>query len=379
MLQSGLNENWWADSMEFYTYLRNVTDLFSDGKTPYERRFGQPLWRTDYSMWFIGWVSPKNCERPVKDPSICKESLTWIVPRIRIVRGGNLEGWRTGCRPWRVGDDGRIGNLLEKTQWELWKRMGKNAKLKEKQKWSNEKLHLDNARNLRGVYFIDPEDTEFKETIKNARKKLETPVAPAMPCKIMKKNCGSGASNKIETRFACILESLWIYKTAYGRVITKSPWRPNCRKRKQFTTALWFGTQICSYASSYENSRSKSCGGQGMGKIGEIFGVEPDKSQKQERSDRWSKDEGRKSSFRLTDGHMSFEKISELETKHQKVQRSSCAPRWYCRRRFGGLCSVHRSRNHQHLKWQPQKSWISFPDCLVATDKQRTQYLLIPG
>ena len=27
--------------MECYTYLRNVTDLLSDGKTPYGRRFGQ--------------------------------------------------------------------------------------------------------------------------------------------------------------------------------------------------------------------------------------------------------------------------------------------------------------------------------------------------
>ena len=54
LLQSGLNESWWADSMECYTYLRNVTDLLSDGKTPYERRFGQPFQRTDYSIWFIG-------------------------------------------------------------------------------------------------------------------------------------------------------------------------------------------------------------------------------------------------------------------------------------------------------------------------------------
>ena len=69
---------------------------------------------------------------------------------------------------------------------ELWKSMGKHAKLKEKQKWSEEKLHLENARKLRGIYFIDPEDKELKETIKNARKKLETPVAPAMPCKIVK-------------------------------------------------------------------------------------------------------------------------------------------------------------------------------------------------
>ena len=35
LLQSGLNESWWADSMECYTFLRK--------KTPYERRFGQPL------------------------------------------------------------------------------------------------------------------------------------------------------------------------------------------------------------------------------------------------------------------------------------------------------------------------------------------------
>ena len=84
--------------------------------------------------------------------------------------------------------------------------MGKHAKLKEKQKWSNEKIHLENARNLRGIYFTDPEDKEFKETIKNARKKLETSVPPAMPCEIPK-NCGSDVPNKIQTKLACLLEA----------------------------------------------------------------------------------------------------------------------------------------------------------------------------
>ena len=78
--------------------------------------------------------------------------------------------------------------------------MGKNAKLKEKQKWSFEQPKLDNARKLRGICFIDPEDKEFKETKKNARRILETPIAPAILCKIMKKNCGSGASNKIKNK-----------------------------------------------------------------------------------------------------------------------------------------------------------------------------------
>ena len=61
--------------------------------------------------------------------------------------------------------------------------------------------------------------------------------------------------------------SWWIYKTAYGRSIAKSSWRSYCRKRKQFITALQFGSQIYSYASSYKNSSSKSSSGQGMGKL----------------------------------------------------------------------------------------------------------------
>ena len=93
---------------------------------------------------------------------------------------------------------------------ELWEKMGKIAKLKERQKWSHDKPQLDNARKLRRIYFMDPEDKEFKETIKNARKKLETPVAPAMPCKISKnsQNCGNGGkSKKTKTKLACILEA----------------------------------------------------------------------------------------------------------------------------------------------------------------------------
>ena len=42
LLESGLNESWWTDSMECYTFLRNVQDLLSDGKTPCERRFRKP-------------------------------------------------------------------------------------------------------------------------------------------------------------------------------------------------------------------------------------------------------------------------------------------------------------------------------------------------
>ena len=93
LLQSGLNEKWWADSMECCTYLRNIQDLLSDGKAPYERRFWETIWK-DQSFRLVHWLSITLFLRtgPIKNPSIGKESLTWIVPWIRIVRGRNLEG-----------------------------------------------------------------------------------------------------------------------------------------------------------------------------------------------------------------------------------------------------------------------------------------------
>ena len=92
LLQSGLDEKWWAYSMEWYTYLRNIQDLLSHGKTPHERRFGKPFIGSIIPFGSLVEYLPYFCERPVKNPSIWKESLTWIVPWIRSVRGWNLEG-----------------------------------------------------------------------------------------------------------------------------------------------------------------------------------------------------------------------------------------------------------------------------------------------
>ena len=88
--------------------------------------------------------------------------------------------------------------------------MATNAKLREKQKWAIEKPKLVNARRLSGIYFIDPEDKESKETIGNARRKLETPMAPAMPCKTCKKSKHGetrGKTNEMKSKLACILEA----------------------------------------------------------------------------------------------------------------------------------------------------------------------------
>ena len=56
------------------------------------------------------------------------------------------------------------------TLWpETWKDMSDASKRKEMQKWAIEKPKLDNARKLRGIYFKDRADEEFKDIMKKAR------------------------------------------------------------------------------------------------------------------------------------------------------------------------------------------------------------------
>ena len=45
---------------------------------------------------------------------------------------------------------------------DMWKHMSGAAKKKAKQRWTIEKPKLDNARQLRGMFFIEPINEEFK-------------------------------------------------------------------------------------------------------------------------------------------------------------------------------------------------------------------------
>ena len=390
LLQSGLNESWWADSMECYTYLPNVTDSLSDGKTPYERRFGQPfkgpiipfgslveyypiiakdqsrihqfgkkvfpglflgyalhaggIWKGDVlfadleeletmdaseiyakrldakeeifpkengkfiflvadgriklvggdqelrtstlirdhpirgegqrdflgesdgsllpphdsfpdagearnDFWSMSgnFIYHHHVEPRVKLYSPRKESFPFPLKYIDVSRTtqtnlngmresriddySNIGGSRNLSDPWtgftqftlleEKPPDGYMwsGRRLTKRQatsrpdhlWpELWTKLARYAKPREKQKWAIEKPKLDNARRLRGICFIDPDDMEFKEIIKNARRKLETPMAPAMPCKTCKKSKHGETRSKthdFKSKFACILEA----------------------------------------------------------------------------------------------------------------------------------------------------------------------------
>ena len=99
------------------------------------------------------------------------------------------------------------GEIDKKTAYIQARSMGKNAKLKEKQKWSNEKFHLENARKN------CEESISSTQRIRNSKKPSRTRVRSWkhqwLLLRLVKfmKNCGSDGSNKSKTKLACILEA----------------------------------------------------------------------------------------------------------------------------------------------------------------------------
>ena len=96
------------------------------------------------------------------------------------------------------------------TLWpEIWKDMSDASKRKEKQKLAIEKPELDNARTLRGIHFIDRDDGEFKDVMKNARRTLEVPMPAAMPCKLRSETYTEACRDEKDcnTKYACIVEA----------------------------------------------------------------------------------------------------------------------------------------------------------------------------
>ena len=161
---------------------------------------------------------------------------------------------------------------------QMWKHTSDASKRKEKQTWSIEKPKLDNARRLRGIYFIDPRDEEFKRFMKNARRKLELPIPAAMPDKY-RERCRTVEEHK--TKYACIVEADESMRIRMEGVLYRYHEDHIAAKRDEFTKSLQFGAQIHSDASCNENTGCKGSSGKRRRKIGKDTVMAADKSQKQ--------------------------------------------------------------------------------------------------
>ena len=89
---------------------------------------------------------------------------------------------------------------------DMWTHVSDAAKKKAKQRWAIEEPKLENARQLRGIFFIEPNDEEFKLTIKATRRELEVPMPAALPCIIPVKSSEQTYRNigKRKTKYACV-------------------------------------------------------------------------------------------------------------------------------------------------------------------------------
>ena len=121
--------------------------------------------------------SPRKESFPIPlnffDASRTTRTILDVKQEKRIDDYWNIDGSRDSSDSWTISlglpywnkkpPDGHMwsGERLTKRQvtsrpdclWpELWEKLGRNAKLKEKQKWSDEKPRLENARRLRGIF-----------------------------------------------------------------------------------------------------------------------------------------------------------------------------------------------------------------------------------
>ena len=92
---------------------------------------------------------------------------------------------------------------------DMWKFVSDAVKKKAKQRLTIEKPKLNNARQMRGIFIIEPNDEEFKLTMKAARRKLEVPMPAGMPCKIPIKSSGEthGNTGKRRTKYDCVVDA----------------------------------------------------------------------------------------------------------------------------------------------------------------------------
>ena len=77
LLQSGLDEKWWVDSMECCTYLRNIQDLLSDGKTLHTKDVLENLLK-DQSFRLVHWLSITLFLRKTSQQSINLERKSYL-------------------------------------------------------------------------------------------------------------------------------------------------------------------------------------------------------------------------------------------------------------------------------------------------------------
>ena len=158
----------------------------------------------------------------------------------------------------------------------------------------------------RGVYLIDLDDKEYMETLKNARRKLERPMAAVTLCtrkaphRITKvfAQWETASEKTPETIYGCIVE---FHESRRQRVESSHPKNHEDHIASKGFTSMTHHNLV----QKDENSACKSCRGQGMEKARDNPSMATGRSHEQEGGYSRSTKRQKESPFCFTDGHMS--------------------------------------------------------------------------
>ena len=167
-----------------------------------------------------------------------------------------------------------------------------------------------------------------------------------MPCKISKynQNCGNGdKSNKTKSKFSCILEASESTRLRMGESL------PNCHEDHvagRGDNSLQHYNLIHKFIPMPQAMKlpaAKAAVEKEWEKLEKIQAWNLTKVRNKSEVIDEARTKGAKVHFAsLMD--ICHLKNAELETKQKKIQRSSCTPRWHCKRWFWILCSIYRTR-----------------------------------
>ena len=175
-------------------------------------------------------------------------------------------------------------------------------------------------------------------------------MAPAMPCKTSKKSKHgetSGKTNDFKSKFACILEAS---ESTRLRMEESLPNYHEDHIAGKGDNSLQHFTLVhqFSYASSHEDSRSKSSSGKELEKLEKIPAWDLTKVRSKSEVSDEARTKGAKVHFAsLTD--ICHSKNAELEAKHQKF-KGRVVLRGDIVKMILDLMQYSQNKDHQHLK-----------------------------
>ena len=216
---------------------------------------------------------------------------------------------------------------------QVWTKIGKATQNREKQEWAKkEKPKLDNARKLRGIYVVDPDDMGVQRNhSKHTDKTCELKTAKSS---YQHREIDSG-SNKIQkSKHACVVEAHESTRKHIGKLCRNIMMIALLGRRSIHWVICKSCAQVHTYASSNDYPGCQSRCGQRVWKAWKNARFAKWPIYREDRKLSWMhKKEQRTVLFLYADGHLSSQECG-VTTEISKIPRQHCTPRWHSERRF---------------------------------------------